>query len=205
MHLMLESHPHVLDALDAAIARYHPETQDHSHRVEQVTVALGAELVPPLDPSEHEALPWSGRLHDLGKLGIAMSVLVKRGELDPTDWADMRRHPLVGSDLVRSVSVELEPIAAGIRSHHERWDGGGYPHGLAGGSIPRVGRVVAVADAFDAITNKRSYVARVRSVAEALDVLSPAAGRHFDPQVIDALERAATSGALAPDALREST
>jgi HD-GYP domain-containing protein (c-di-GMP phosphodiesterase class II) len=205
MHETLETHPHVLDALDAAIARYHPATQHHSHRVEQIAGVIGAALTPPLDREQLEALCWASHLHDLGKLGVAVQILMKRGPLTTDEWIDVRHHPQIGSDLVRSISTRLEPVAAGIRSHHERWDGAGYPKGLAGASIPRVARVIAVADAYDAVTNHRPYDTRAHSVHEAVDVLAPDAGSHFDPSVTDALERAATSGALEPEALRVST
>jgi HD-GYP domain-containing protein (c-di-GMP phosphodiesterase class II) len=135
---------------------------------------------------DSEALSWAAWLHDLGKLGVSEALLSKTGPLTESEWVEMKRHPATGAEMLVSLSPYLEPIAAGIRSHHERWDGGGYPDGLAGVEIPIVGRIVAVADAFDAMTHRRPYRERVYSPDDAVAEIAARAGSAFDPEVVTA-------------------
>ena len=169
-------------ALEAALDRYDPETAAHSLRVGRAAVALGRALG--LSGFELAALAWAGALHDIGKIGVPHPILTKQGPLDADEWAEVRRHPYVGAGLLIDVSPALEPIAEAIRSHHERWDGSGYPDGLSGASIPIAGRVIAVVDAFDAMVSARPYH-RALSPERAHRELRAGAGSQFDPTVVD--------------------
>jgi HD-GYP domain-containing protein (c-di-GMP phosphodiesterase class II) len=137
----------------------------------------------------------AGRLHDLGKLAIPEEILRKPGSLDDAERLVLERHPQIGYLMLRSLGVE--PVATWVRHHHERWDGTGYPDGLAGTAIPLGARIVFVADAWDAMTTERAYGVR-RSEAEALRECERVAGSQFDPAVVAALQTAVGEPALAP-------
>jgi HD-GYP domain-containing protein (c-di-GMP phosphodiesterase class II) len=123
-------------------------------------------------------------LHDVGKLGVPTSVLQKNGALTDDEYAAIQLHPMRGLDIVREIGF-LDEALAGIMHHHERIDGKGYPMGLAGDEIPEFARVLAVADAFDAMTSNRSYRG-ARSVPEGIGELRKWAGTQFDPAFVDA-------------------
>ena len=159
-----------------------PYTRGHSERVSRWSRRLGAALG--LGAREIEVTAQAGRLHDLGKIGIPEAVLRKRGPLDPEEWAVMRRHPLIGAQIV----APLDFFARGslvVRHHHERWDGSGYPDGLAGEAIPIGARVVAVADVYDALTSDRPYRPALPPSA-ALAHLVREAGRTLDERMVAA-------------------
>jgi hypothetical protein len=162
-----------------------PFTGGHSNRVARNAraVALAMDI--------HEAMVrgvyWAGLLHDLGKVAVPESILLKPGPLTPDEVMVMRRHSAVGADLLEGVSSDFRPIAEGVRSHHERWDGEGYPNGLAGRAIPQVGRVLAVVDVFEALTCTRPYRGPSRP-EEALAYLRQHAGTQFEPQLVDVFE-----------------
>ena len=126
----------------------------------------------------------AAELHDVGKMAIPDEILQKPGPLTQDEWAFVRRHPLVGERIL-SVAPALLPVAKIVRSCHERWDGSGYPDGVAGEEIPLGARIVAVCDAFDAMINPRPYRA-ARSVEEALQELRACSGTQFDPTVVAA-------------------
>ncbi len=128
-------------------------------------------------------------LHDPGKLAVPAEILTKQGPLNSDEWAEVHRHPSVGSDLLRTISPGLDPVAAAVRAHHERWDGRGYPDGLAGANIPLAGRIVAVADVYDALTHPRSYRPNAYTLTAAVEYLTTNAGSHFAPDVIEAFGR----------------
>lgn len=131
-------------------------------------------------------------LHDIGKVGIRDAVLLKPGKLDPHERAHMNEHTAIGGAVLGNSKSRLMRLAAEIaEAHHERWDGSGYPRGLAGEAIPLVGRIAAVADVFDALTTGRPYKA-AWSVSEAFDYLKEKVGREFDPACVAALCQAAT-------------
>src|SRR3989442_1262614 len=159
-----------------AAAQADDGTRGHAERVgaasRSVAVALG------LPPHEAGIVGQAGLLHDIGKIGVPEAVLRKRGELDDTEWALMRKHPLIGAQIVSP----FEFFAAGaltIRHHHERLDGSGYPDGLTGEAIPVGARIVAVADVYDALTSDRPYRAALPREA-ALEYLARQAGRTLD-------------------------
>ncbi|HTV10374.1 MAG TPA: HD-GYP domain-containing protein [Acidimicrobiales bacterium] len=174
----------LLPALEGALAIYDRATAQHSARVSHLAGVIAQELGLPGD--EVEVVSYAGMLHDLGKLGIEPEVLQKAGPLNDDEWADIYGHPSVGSELVLAVSADLVPVAEAIRAHHERWDGTGYPDQLGGHDIPIGGRIVAVADAFDAMTHPCTYRFGRFSPNEAEEEVRRQAGRHFDPLVVGA-------------------
>ncbi len=127
-------------------------------------------------------------LHDVGKIGVPQSILSKPGKLEQEEWELMRQHPLLGTELVNSNLVSYHAKAV-IRSHHERWDGSGYPDGLAGDKIPQFARIAAVADVYDAITSERPYQAAASAAAGHAAIMA-GSGTAFDPQVVEAFRRA---------------
>jgi two-component system, cell cycle response regulator len=131
-------------------------------------------------------------LHDVGKLGIPASVLHKPGPLTETEWMVMRQHPVLGEALLER-TPGLLGIAPLVRSSQERWDGSGYPDGLAGDRIPLPARIVSACDAFDAITEERGYGPRL-PIPEALEELRRGAGTQFDPEIVDALSDVVENG-----------
>jgi HD-GYP domain-containing protein (c-di-GMP phosphodiesterase class II) len=159
-----------------------PYTRGHSERVSRWSRRLGVALG--LESHAIEVVSQAGLLHDLGKIGVPEHVLRKAGALDESEWALMKRHPLIGADIV----APLEFFGSGalvIRHHHERIDGSGYPDGLAGDRIPLGSRIVAVADVYDALTSDRPYRRALTSPA-ALEYLAAEAGRTLDVDAVAA-------------------
>jgi putative two-component system response regulator len=123
-------------------------------------------------------------MHDVGKIGIPDRVLLKPGKLDPDEWEVMKTHAAIGADLLSGSKSPLVQMAATIAlTHHERWDGTGYPYRLHGEGIPLVGRIAAVCDVFDALTSERPYK-RAWPVEESLEEIRRGAGTHFDPALV---------------------
>jgi HD-GYP domain-containing protein (c-di-GMP phosphodiesterase class II) len=159
-----------------------PYTRGHSERVGAGSRSLAQALG--LSAPEAETIGQAGLLHDIGKIGVPEAVLRKCGALEPDEWALMRRHPLIGAQIV----APFEFFAAGaltIRHHHERCDGSGYPDALAGEAIPLGARIVAVVDVFDALTSDRPYRAALPRDA-ALEHLRGQAGRTLDARIVTA-------------------
>nr|WP_240905880.1 two-component system response regulator [Thiorhodococcus mannitoliphagus] len=124
-------------------------------------------------------------MHDIGKIGIPDRVLLKPGKLDEQEWALMRRHPEFGADILGRHGSELMHMAAEIAlTHHEKWNGSGYPRGLGGTGIPLHGRIIAIADVFDALTTERPYK-KAWSVERAVGLIEEEAGSHFDPELVE--------------------
>jgi putative two-component system response regulator len=171
-------------------------TGEHLERMAAYSRRLGEELASgsfPVRVSAEfvEMLYKSSPLHDIGKVGIPDAILLKAGPLDAEERAIMRTHPQIGGDTLRSAIEELEGhsfLGMGMEiayGHHERWDGTGYPRGLAGGDIPLPARIVALADAYDAITSRRPYKVAYDH-DEAVRRIAADRGRHFDPTLVDA-------------------
>ncbi|MCG7204547.1 HD-GYP domain-containing protein [Streptomyces arenae] len=185
-HRERAAHQATIRALVQAVDIKDGYTRGHSERVGQASVMIARELG--MDDERVEVLRFAGILHDVGKLGVPTRLLRKDGPLTPEERRIIELHPEYGHEMVRGISFLGEARAA-ILHHHERIDGTGYPYGLAGSQIPHSARVVAVADAFDAMTSTRSY-SRARPVPAAVAELRRCAGRHFDARVVDALTRA---------------
>jgi putative nucleotidyltransferase with HDIG domain len=171
----------------AALGRHDPATAAHSLRVAALTRRLARELR--LPPRTAADLELGALLHDLGKLGVSRDTLGSGAPLHPPERAAMDQHPFTGARLVAAIPA-LHPAAAAVLCHHERWDGSGYPQGLAAHDIPLTARVCQVADAYDAIVSDRPY-RDGRAPASALDEIARAAGTQFDPAVTAALSRMA--------------
>ncbi|WP_328774579.1 HD-GYP domain-containing protein [Deinococcus aquaedulcis] len=175
-----------------------PELREHGERVaylcQEVGLALG------LSPQHLDDLRVAAWLHDLGKQDLSSEMLAKTGPLTPEEWAQIRRHPELGVHRARAVPGLSAGVLAAILSHHERWDGGGYPQGLRGHEIPRLARIIAVCDVYDALRSARVYKP-VWTPAAALAEVRRGGGAAFDPEVLAAflaLEWHARSSSEAP-------
>jgi len=156
------------------------ETEGHTLRVVQTTLQLARQLMIP--ESEMIHIRRGATLHDIGKVAIPDSILLKPGPLDDDEWAVMRKHPLIAVDLLGPIT-HLSPALAIPRSHHEKWDGSGYPDALSGDSIPLAARLFAVVDVFDALTSDRPY-RPAWTHPDALEYIRAQSGAHFDPSVV---------------------
>ena len=166
-------------------------TAVHSRHVVELALSVADDLG--LDPSTRRRLQLGALLHDVGKLAVPDAILNNPGRLSQTEWAIMRQHTVVGARMLAAAGDELAEIAPIVRASHERFDGRGYPDGLAGEAIPIEARIVACCDAFSAMTTDRPY-RRAMPVAEAVAELRAGAGTQFDARVVDALIAAADRG-----------
>jgi putative nucleotidyltransferase with HDIG domain len=172
-------------SLASAVDAKDPYTRGHSQRVSELSVEIGREMG--LGEPELKALAWGGLLHDVGKIGVPEAVLRKTGRLSPDESALMRAHADIGAGIVGGAEFLRDALPC-VRSHHERWDGLGYPDGLAGEDIPRLARIVNAADTFDACTSERPYQTAMTADA-ALEILLRLRGAQIDPRVHDAIVR----------------
>tara|TARA_Y100001933_G_scaffold262522_2_gene320326 strand:- start:279 stop:1142 length:864 start_codon:yes stop_codon:yes gene_type:complete len=159
----------------------HHETRNHTERVTRMTVAFAR--LAGVNPERLERIARGATLHDIGKIGIPDSILIKPGKLDPDEWALMQTHPDIGRELLEKISF-LRPCIDIPWCHHEKWDGSGYPRGLRGAEIPLAARLFAIVDVWDALTHKRVYKDAWPEEA-VLDHIREQAGRHFDPGLVD--------------------
>lgn len=159
-------------------------TRGHIERVRAYSTLLGRELE--LSDKDLESLSWSALMHDIGKLDVPNWLLTSPDRPTDEEWEVLKRHPEMAIRRLRPLERALgETVYHGALHHHERWDGGGYPQGLAGEATPLFGRITAIADAFDVMTHARSYK-EPRSIAEAREELAAGAGSHFDPRLVAA-------------------
>src|SRR5258706_1596121 len=140
-----------------------------------------------LDHDEAETVELAAPLHDIGKIGIPDQILLKPAKLDDAEWGVMRRHPVIGHEILKGSASKYVRMGALIAlGHHEKYDGSGYPNGLVGDHIPLCARIVAVADVYDALTSVRPYK-KAWASGQAFAYVSSQAGRHFDPRLVAAL------------------
>jgi len=182
---MREMFTQTIGALAEAVDKRDPYTSKHSQRVRLISVDIGRELR--VSAAELEALEWGGLLHDVGKIGVPDSVLLKQGKLTRDERITMNAHPVLGAQIIGPVE-RLAPELPVIRHHHEWYNGSGYPDRLMGDEIPRLARILHVADAFEAMTADRPY-RKALSQDQALAELRKFAGVQFDPEVVDAFVR----------------
>jgi len=178
-----------------------PALEDHSSEVARLCLRVGRRLA--MNGEGLDALARAAELHDIGKVAIPESILEKPGALDDAEWALMRQHTILGERILGAAPA-WRPVAAIVRATHERWDGAGYPDGLRAERIPLAARIIAVCDAYEAMTSDRCYRrGRTREAARA--ELRREAGRQFDPEIVElVLVELAASGAE-QDAPRHSS
>jgi putative nucleotidyltransferase with HDIG domain len=175
----------IVESLITSVEARDPYTSGHSKRVCKYSELIALELG--IAGRDLEEIAIGAALHDVGKLGIPEHILHKPSKLDDHEWQQMQAHPKVGARIIDSFN-QSQAVLDMIYSHHEHFNGRGYPRGLAGEAIPLTARIVAVADAMDAMTSSRSYQ-RNRTVAEALEEVRRNAGTQFDPQIVQAVLR----------------
>lgn len=171
-----------IEALAETIEKRDPYTGGHTRRVMEYSLAIGKELK--LTEQELEALKLAAILHDIGKIGIRDSILLKEGKLTEEETTIMNMHPKYGAEILEHIK-QLKDVIPGMRGHHERYDGSGYPDGLRGEEIPLYARIITVADTYDAMTTDRPY-RKALTKEQAFKELKKFSGRHFDPHVVDA-------------------
>jgi len=180
-----ETYLGTLEALSAALDARDQETEGHSRRVTDLTLAVAKAMG--LSGKKLVDIERGALLHDVGKIGLSDAILRKPGPLTSEEWVEMRKHPELGYKVLQGIGFLHDALPI-VLYHHERYDGSGYPHGLRNGSIPLEARIFAVADAYDAITSDRPY-RPPRSHEEALQEIKRHAGTQFDPQVVEVFLR----------------
>jgi putative nucleotidyltransferase with HDIG domain len=179
-------------ALARAIEARDPHSSGHALRVGVMAEVVAARLG--WDETDVDVLRLAAALHDVGKLAVPEQILRKPGPLDDAELAEIRRHPEEGARMVASHRA-LQLVVPGVLYHHESWDGSGYPVGLEGEAIPAEARVLAVVDAFDAMTTNRSY-RRALTEQEAVAELERCSGAQFDPKIVSVFVQAWRDGSL---------
>jgi putative two-component system response regulator len=160
------------------------ETGAHIRRMSHYSAVIAQKMG--LKDKTVEALLYAAPMHDIGKIGIPDKILLKPGKLSAGEWEIMKKHTTIGADILKGSNINFIRMGETIAlSHHEKWDGSGYPYGLKGRKIPLVGRITAIADVFDALTSKRSYK-EAFSIERSHEIIRQERGKHFDPDVVDA-------------------
>lgn len=175
----------LLHSLTSAVDAKDAYTCGHSERVALLSRHLSIQIA--LPDAEVEQIYMAGLLHDVGKIGVPESVLQKTGRLTPEEFEQMKKHPQIGARILADVK-QVKPLVPGVLHHHERYDGKGYPAGLAGGDIPLMGRIICLADCFDAMTSNRTY-RKALPLEVALTEIRRCAGTQFDPALAEAFLR----------------
>lgn len=178
-------HLRTIEALAMAIEAKDGTTHDHLERVQVYAMEVGKELG--LDELELKALRAASILHDIGKLAVPEYIISKPGKLTPAEFEKMKIHPVVGAQIMEQVQFPY-PVAPMVRSHHEKWDGSGYPDGLREDQIPMGARILSAVDCLDALASDRQY-RRALPLPEAMGVLIKESGRSFDPRIVEILSR----------------
>jgi CHASE2 domain-containing sensor protein len=185
----------IIQRLGAAVESRDQETGDHISRMSRLCHQLA--LAVGMPKAEADRLRHASAMHDIGKIGIPDRILQKPGKLDPDEWEIMKTHTTMGATILGGSNAPLIQMAETIaRTHHERWDGSGYPAGLAGEQIPLIGRIVAICDVFDALLSVRPYK-HAWKVDDAIDEIRSQSGHHFDPQLFEPFESLARAAAAA--------
>jgi putative nucleotidyltransferase with HDIG domain len=160
-------------------------TLEHSERVVSLAEQIGRNLG--LDDHQMDILSLAAGFHDVGKIGIADQILLKPGKLSGEEYQDIKKHPIIGANMLRSLANPiLDEVALCVLHHHEQWDGKGYPDGLQGKEIPTISRIIAVVDAYDAMTTTRSYRSEIE-IQQAVEIIRQESGKQFCPDAVKAL------------------
>jgi diguanylate cyclase (GGDEF)-like protein/putative nucleotidyltransferase with HDIG domain len=176
-------HLRTIEALSLAIEAKDHNTHDHLRRVQTYAMQIGKDLK--VTESELNAIRAAAMLHDIGKLAVPEQILSKPGRLTPEEFEKLKIHPIVGAEILDRVQFPY-PVVPIVRSHHEKWNGTGYPDGLTGEAIPIGARILSAVDCFDALTSERPY-RRAVSADEAMALLRTERGRSYDPRVVDCI------------------
>jgi len=178
-------HLRTIEALALAIEAKDTTTADHLHRVRVYATEIGREIG--LSQKELDALQAAALLHDIGKLAVPEHIISKPGRLTPEEFEKMKIHPLVGAEILEEVKFPY-PVVPIVRAHHEKWDGSGYPFGLAGEEIPIGSRILSVVDCLDALASDRQY-RRALPLDQAMEIVNSESGKSFDPVIVDIMRR----------------
>jgi putative two-component system response regulator len=161
------------------------ETGLHIIRMSKIAVVIAKAAG--LDDEQCDLLLNASPMHDIGKIGIADHILLKPGKFEPDEWREMQKHAQIGADILSGDDSDLMKMAHEIAlTHHEKWNGKGYPNGLKGEDIPLVGRITAIADVFDALTSVRPYK-KAWTVEDAVNLIKEESGQHFEPRLVDCM------------------
>ncbi|MGH9371558.1 MAG: HD domain-containing phosphohydrolase [Vicinamibacterales bacterium] len=183
-------------AIAATIDAKDGYTHRHSERVAALSRRIALELG--LSADEQQTAQIAALLHDVGKIAVPDSILNKPGRLTPEEFEEMKKHPAHGARILSNIqSPSVTAVLPGVKYHHERWDGSGYPEGLRGEGIPLLGRLLGIADFFDALTSARAYRPAMPT-ARAIELIEKESGAHFDPRVVEAVLRLHERGELLP-------
>jgi len=184
-----DSQLELIQRLAQAVDSRDAETGEHTYRIGVLSRRLALEIG--WSPREAQMLMYASIAHDIGKIGIADSILLKAGPLDGEEWSHMKAHTTIGAQLLAGSPSPLVQMAETIaRSHHERWDGAGYPQGLSGTEIPLIARICAVVDVYDALLSRRAYK-EAWQIDDVLAEIERGCGTHFDPELVTAFLRLA--------------
>jgi diguanylate cyclase (GGDEF)-like protein/putative nucleotidyltransferase with HDIG domain len=178
-------HLRTIEALALAIEAKDATTHDHLQRVRVYATEIGREIK--MSPEDLDALQAAALLHDIGKLAVPEHIISKPGKLTPEEFEKMKIHPLVGAEILEEVKFPY-PVVPIVRAHHEKWDGTGYPFGLAGEEIPIGARILSAVDCLDALASDRQY-RRALPLDEAMKIVVDESGKAFDPVIVDILKR----------------
>jgi len=172
----------------AHVAEYRKaNTLSHLDRIREYCLVLATGLE--FSSQEARIISFASQLHDIGEVDLPEQLLTRNGKLTPYEWEMIKRHPVVGAEILKGSPSPILQVGARIAlTHHERWDGSGYPQGLRGEEIPVAGRICAVADVFDALTTRRPYKDEL-PVEQALQLIRESSGQFFDPQVVEQLSQ----------------
>lgn len=179
-----QAHLEIIERLSRAAEFKDDDTGFHVKRVGKISSIISNAIG--MDSKLVYALEYAAPLHDIGKIGIADDILLKPGKLNEEEWEIMKNHTIIGKNILKNSSSNIVNIAEIIAfTHHEKWDGSGYPLGLKGEQIPRVSRIVALADVFDALISKRSYK-DAYPIEKATEIIIEGKGTHFEPKIVNA-------------------
>lgn len=195
---LTRTYARTLRALVRLLEHHDEETGSHCERVARNARAVGRAMG--FTELQLETLYWAGYMHDLGKLASPAKMLLKDGPLTPEEYEIMKQHAAIGADTIMTITPAFLDIADAVRSHHERWDGRGYPRGLADEEIPIFGRILAVVDAFEAMTSDRPY-RKAMDPQQAIAILAKEAGLQFDADVVATFFELLEAGAIHIEAL----